>query len=443
MICTACGHRLTNPPSAPVNSATRPRWVSEQECGTYGGRIDSLVFYTSFVGRRALLATVRERLASSRVVTLVGPGGVGKSRVAVRTAEGESRSFRDGCWVVPLAEVGSPDLLIVTVAEALGLQGADLPWRLDMLADHIAQRTALMALDNCEHLLSAVGDLVDGLRAACPNLRFLLTSRRPLRLSGEEVVVVPPLELPEHAGRGRPGSDHPLRGSQPVRRPCQLGMLGLRADLGQRAGGGHPLPRAGRDPAGDRARRGEDPGASPQEICDSLAQRLTVLHQGYRDASDRHQSLRACVEWSYDLCTELEQRFWARSSVFTGGFDLRAATVVCAADDLPADEILDLVGALVDQSVLVAMQTDDGHTRFRMLSDIRQFGLERAEKDGELIGMQERHATWALSSSLVSTTRSADQTSLSGCGGSGWSTRTCARSSTTSPGRPRAPPLVW
>ena len=150
------------------------------------------------------MATVRERLASSRVVTLVGPGGVGKSRAAVRIAEVEQRGFRDGCWVVPLAEVGSPELLVVTVAEALGLQGNDLPWRLDMLADHIAHRTALMVLDNCEHLLSAVGDLVDGLRAACPNLRFLLTSRRPLRLSGEEVVVVPPLELPEHAGGADP-----------------------------------------------------------------------------------------------------------------------------------------------------------------------------------------------------------------------------------------------
>src|SRR4029077_15782331 len=149
------------------------------------------------VGRRALLATVRERLGSSRVVTLVGPGGVGKTRVAVRIAEGERRSFRGGCWVVPLAEVGNPELLIVTLAERLGLQARDGPWRVDMLADYIADRTALLLLDNCEHLLSAVGDLVEGLRAACPNLRFLLTSRRPLRLSGEHVVVVPPLDLPD------------------------------------------------------------------------------------------------------------------------------------------------------------------------------------------------------------------------------------------------------
>ena len=119
-----------------------------------------------------------------------------------------------------------------------------------------------------------------------------------------------------------------------------------------------------------------------------------MLNLGYRDAVDRHRSLRACVEWSYQLCTDVEQRFWARSSVFTGGFDLAAAEAVCGADDLPAGEILDLVSALVDQSVVLAEEAADGHTRYRMLTDIRQFGLEQAEKDGELHGMQERHATW-------------------------------------------------
>ncbi len=133
---------------------------------------------------------------------------------------------------------------------------------------------------------------------------------------------------------------------------------------------------------------------SPQEICDSLAERLQLLNRGYRDADDRHRSLSACVEWSYDLCTSLEQRFWARSSVFAGGFDLTAASDVCVGDDLPAGEILDLVGGLIDQSVILAETAADGRTRYRMLADIREFGLERADKDGELHGMQERHATW-------------------------------------------------
>ena len=144
--------------------------------------IETLAFYTSFVGRRALLTDVREHLASSRVVTLVGPGGVGKTRVALRFVEEARRTYRDGCWVVSLADLADPDLLSATVAEALGLQVTDRPWRVDTLADHLADRTALLVLDNCEHLVAAVGDLVVGLRARCPNLSFLLTSRRPLRL---------------------------------------------------------------------------------------------------------------------------------------------------------------------------------------------------------------------------------------------------------------------
>ena len=346
------------------------------------------------MGRRSLLAEIREHLGSSRVVTLVGPGGVGKTRVAVRFADAERRSYRDGCWVVPLAAVAEPELLGPTVAEALGLQGADRPWQVETLADYIADRTALLVLDNCEHLLPAVGDLVQGLRAACPNVRFLLTSRRPLRLSGEDVIVVPPLSLPDEAGAATPESithyeavnlfvDRATSASSDFELTADNApaVVALVRDLD-----GVPLAI---ELAAARVRV-----MSPQEICDGLTERLQVLTTGYRDAADRHGSLRACVEWSYQLCTDLEQRFWARSSVFTGGYDLAAASAVCAADDLPAGEILDLVSALVDQSILLAESTGSGQTRYRMLTDIRQFGLERAEKDGELHGMRERHATW-------------------------------------------------
>jgi predicted ATPase/DNA-binding CsgD family transcriptional regulator len=346
------------------------------------------------VGRRALLADVRERLASSRVVTLVGPGGVGKTRVALRVAEEGSRTYREGCWVVPLAELANPQLLGATVAEALGLQGVDRPSRADTLADHIAHRTALLVLDNCEHLLAAVSALVEQLRATCPNVRFLLTSRRPLRLSGEDVVVVPPLSLPDQVAVATPeaithyeavnlfldratsaSSDFALT---PDNAPA---VLALCRDLD-----GIPLAI---ELAAARIR-----ALTPQEIWTSLAERLRALNVGYRDADERHQSLRASVEWSYHLCTQLEQRLWARFSVFTGASDLEAATAVCGADDLPSDEVLDLISALVDQSVIVAEEAAPGHTRYRMLAEIRQFGLERAEKDGELHGLMERLATW-------------------------------------------------
>ena len=232
--------------------------------------------------------------------------------------------------MVPLADLADPDLLSPAVAEALGLQVTDRPWQVDTLADHIAHRAALLVLDNCEHLLAAVSDLVAGLRATCPNLSFLLTSRRPLRLSGEDVIVVRPLSLPEQATVATPEAiahyeavDLFLDRATSARSDFELtpdnapAVVTLCRELD-----GVPLAI---ELAAARIRV-----LSPQEICDSLAERLKVLNLGYRDAEDRHQSLRACVEWSYDLCTPLEQRFWARSSVFCGGCDLEAAAAVCA-----------------------------------------------------------------------------------------------------------------
>ncbi len=332
-------------------------------------------------------------MGSSRVVTLVGPGGVGKTRVAVRFGEAERRSYPDGCSVVRLAEVAEPELLSLTVAEALGLQGADRPWRVDTLADYVADRTMLLVLDNCEQLLPAVGTLVQGLRAACPNVRFLLTSRRALRLSGEDVIVVPPLNLPEQAGEVTPESiTHYEAVNLFVDRATSAD-----SDFELTADNASAVVALVRDlegvPLAIELAAARVRVMSPGEIRDGLTERLQVLTTGYRDAADRHGSLRACIAWSYQLCTDLERTFWSRSSVFTGGFDLDAAAAVCAADDLPAGEILDLVSALVDQSVLMA-QDAGTHTRYRMHTDIRQFGLERAEKDGELHGMRERHATW-------------------------------------------------
>ena len=299
-------------------------------------------------------------LASSRVVTLVGPGGVGKTRVALRLAEMERRSYREGCWVVRLAEVPEPELLRPAVAEALGLQAADRPWDVETLADYIAHRTALLVLDNCEHLVSAVGDLVKGLRATCPNVRFLLTSRRPLRLSGEDVIVVPPLSVPDEVTVAAPEAiahyeavnlfvdrATSARADFRVTPDNAAAVAGLCRDLE-----GMPLAI---ELAAARVR-----AMSPEEIRDSLAERLRVLNLGYRDSDERHQSLRACVEWSYQLCSEIEQKFWARSSVFTGGYDLKAAAAVCVADDLPAGEILDLVSGLVDQSIVIAEDAGTG-----------------------------------------------------------------------------------
>ncbi len=326
-------------------------------------------------------------------MTLVGPGGIGKTRAALQITESARRTFPDGCWVVPLATVAQPDLVSPAVAEALGLYGADGPWQVDTLADYIADRTALLVLDNCEQLITAVSDLVQGLRRACPHLRFLLTSRRPLRLSGEDVLVVPPLGLPDAATVATPETI----GHYEAVHLFLDRAISARSDFQLTPENAPVVSALCRDldglPLAIELAAARTRALSPQEIRQSLGERLSVLNLGYRDADERHQSLRACIDWSYQLCTSHEQRLWARSSVFTG-YDRSAATAVCAADDLPAGDIFDLLSALVDQSIVVAEPDALGHTRYRMLTDIREFGLERAEKDGELHGMQERHATW-------------------------------------------------
>ena len=279
------------------------------------------------------------------------------------------------------------------MAEALGLYGADGPWQVDALADYIAERSALLVLDNCEHLIAAVSDLVQGLRAACPNVRFLLTSRRPLGLSGEDVLVVPPLSLPDEATVATPET---IAHHEAVNLFLDR-AISARSDFQLTPENAPVVSALCRDldglPLAIELAAARIRALSPQEIRQSLGERLSVLSLGYRDADERHQSLRACIDWSYQLCSPHEQRLWARSSVFAG-YDRGAATDVCAADDLPSGEIFDLMSALVDQSIIVAEPGAGGHTRYRMLADIRQFGLERAEKDGELHGMQERHATW-------------------------------------------------
>ena len=264
--------------------------------------------------------------------------------------------------------------------------------------------------------MSPVGDLVEGLRATCPNLRFLLTSRRPLGLSGEDVIVVPPLSLPDEATVATPEtithheavnlfvdratsarSDFRLT---PANAPA---VVGLCRDLD-----GVPLAI---ELAAARIR-----ALSPQEIRDSLAERVEVLNLGYRDADERHQSLRACVDWSFQLCSELEQRFWARSSVFNGGYDLAAAAAVCGADDLPAGEILDLVSALVDQSILSPMMPPTATRGIACSARSGSSGSSGRRRPASCTGCRSGTQPGARSWRPASTTTLADRASGTGCG---------------------------
>ncbi|WP_308127709.1 ATP-binding protein [Gordonia paraffinivorans] len=323
---------------------------------------------TSFVGRRSELAELRRLLGRARLVTVTGPGGIGKTRIAVEAAASFRRAFPDGVRFVELASVRSADLLSQTVCDALALEGATAPGGSveEALVAYLRDRRMLLVLDNCEHLVDGAAELVGRLLEQTVGLRVLVTSREILSVSGEHVLNLPPLPMTAD-GAGAPElfaqraaavyTDFALDDSNidAVRRICErLDGLPLAIEL-----------------ACTRLAV-----LSVHDLADLLDRRMSLLTVTSRDLAPRHRSLQAAVDWSYELCSATERLFWQRAAVFAGGFDLQAAETVCNDEALPVDDVLDAVSALVAKSVIVS-ETVDGRTRFRMLETIRQYGWGR------------------------------------------------------------------
>src|SRR5215472_5093516 len=271
---------------------------------------------TSFVGRRGELAEVRRLLAGSRLVTLTGVGGVGKTRLALRAAAGLRRAFRDGVWLVQLDQLRDQALVTQAIAAALGLQD-------------LAGRQLLLVLDNCEHVVDEAAKLADLLLRAAPGLRVLATSRESLNMAGETVLPVPPLPAPE-AGRRLTVAElgrFPAVGLF-VERAAQVvaGFALTDANIAAVAGICRQLEGL---PLAIELAAARLPVLSPEQIDARLGDRLGLLTRGGRTQPARQQTLRASVEWSYELCSPAEQLLWARLSVFAGGFELDAAEGIC------------------------------------------------------------------------------------------------------------------
>jgi non-specific serine/threonine protein kinase len=337
---------------------------------------------TRFIGRRRELAQIRDALERYRLVTLRGVGGVGKTRLAVRMATDLRRSFADGVWLAELSSLRNAELLPRTVAAALGLPDQASGDPVDLLADHLADRHALLVLDTCEHLVDACAKLAERLLRAAPRLRILATSREPLDVLGEQSLLISPLDVPA------PGA--PAAGSDAV---------ALFVDRAEAMIPGFGLTEANQRPVAEVC-RGLDgiPLAlelaavrlrtmSIEQIAARLGDRFRLLGTA-RTSLDRHQTLSAAVGWSHDLCTPAEQRLWARLSVFPGGFDLEAAEQVCAGDTLPAGGLFGTLGRLVEKSVVLCEQ--DGR-RYRMLDTIREYGAEQLAALGEQDELRRRH----------------------------------------------------
>lgn len=330
---------------------------------------------TSLVGREPESAQVRRLLGGSRLVTLTGMGGVGKTRLALHVAHRVRRGFTDGAAFVELAELADPALVALTVAQAVStpVHQQDV---VATIIDYLRGRELLLVLDNCEHLIDETAILVRNLLSACAGLRVLATSREPLRVAGEHVFEVKPLSLQpspappahnqterseavslfiERAVAAAPGFQISSENAEKVEEICRrLDGLPLAIEL-----------------AAGRMR-----GLSPSELLDRLDDRDRLLSSGDRSAAPRHQSLWATLDWSYDLCSIPERTLWERLSIFTGSVHLEAAESICSGDDLPRESVVEHISTLVDKSIL-ALHGADGRATYRMLETVRDYGRRR------------------------------------------------------------------
>jgi len=358
---------------------------------TASGRGALPVEMTSFVGRRRELAETRQLLASSRLLTLTGPGGVGKTRLALRMAAEVRRTFPDGVWFVELAALQDPQLLPHTIANGLELRQVSADPAAD-LASYLEEQRTLVVLDNCEHLTEACAVLVSKLLSAAPELRVLATSRHVLGVEGEQILSVPPLSVPEE------GKDV-LAGDA-----THYESVTLFLDRATAVAPDFSITEANRGTVVELCRRLDGvPLAielaavwlrilSPAQILERLEDRFRLLAGGSPAVAARQRALDAAVGWSHDLCSPTEQLMWARLSVFSGGFDLDGAEEVCSGDGILRHDVLGLVAGLVNKSIVVRHQATDHATAwYQMLESIRQYGAERLVEHERVRDLRVRH----------------------------------------------------
>ncbi|WP_246868376.1 LuxR C-terminal-related transcriptional regulator [Saccharopolyspora sp. ASAGF58] len=346
---------------------------------------------TSFVGRWRELADVKKFLSSSRLVTITGVGGVGKTRLALRSAALLRRSFPGGVWIIELADLNDPRLVADTVAATLGLQQQSGVTPLEHLPEHLRDRPLLLLLDNCEHVLDGCAQLAHSLLKQCPLMRILTTSRQPLGIAGETVMELAPFSVPPERV-GTPELENLLQYSA-------VALLQERAQAANpaftvTADNAHVVMRLCRQldgiPLAIELAAVALRFMSAETITVRLDRRFRLLTGGTRTAPTRQQTLQDMVDWSYRLCSAAEQVLWARLSVCGSGFALEAAEAIGSGDGIRTDEVLNQIRGLIDKSIVTTERHPD-KTRYRLLETLREYGRDRLVERGETTTVRRKH----------------------------------------------------
>ena len=338
---------------------------------------------SSFIGRDAELTAVRGLAAGSRLVTLTGAGGAGKTRLGLQVAAGLADGAGDGVWFADLAPLRDPDLVAVTVADVLGVRREPARSVLDTLVEAVGGRSLLVLLDNCEHVIGACAKLADALLGGCPNLALLATSREPLGIGGEQVYRVPSMGVPadgDDAGAIRACEAVRLLADRAAAQGVPLGGDEETAEVAGRICrrlDGIPLAL---ELAAARLRV-----MPATELEARLDERFALLTGGSRAGLPRQQTLWAMVEWSWELLTSAERTVLVRLSVFAGGFGLAAAEAVAADQQVSRREVAGLLGALVDKSLVQFGDAGAGPGRYRLLETVRQYAASRLDAQGPAV----------------------------------------------------------
>jgi predicted ATPase/DNA-binding CsgD family transcriptional regulator len=350
---------------------------------------------TSFIGREREIDEVARLLETAPLVTLTGAGGGGKTRLAMEVAARVADTYPEGVWFVDLAALTDSSLVPQTVATAIGFHEVPGETVSETLLRTLRDGRRLLLLDNAEHLISACAHLVHGWLGCCRALRVLVTSREPLLVPGEVAYVVPPLSVPAGAGAAGPEVLHRSEAGRLFEERAAAARHGFAITPANAAAVAQICRRLDGIPLAIELAAARVRTLSPEQIAARLGDRFSVLTGRSRTGHPRHQTLRAAIDWSYDLLDGPERTLFARTSVFAGGFTLEAAEAVCAGGVVAQGQVLDGLSRLVDKSLLVA-ETQAGAERYRLPESVRHYARERLLDSGEQRATLARHLDWCL-----------------------------------------------